>query len=397
VPTKPPAVVVGLDCITGLQTARILAARGVPVTAVARDLSHYCSRTRVCAEIVRSELEGPELIATLSRIARTFEHKAVLFPCTDETVLLVSRHRHELEAGYHVALPDHETVEMLMDKVSFYEHAERAGLAIPRTAVLAGRDDAERVAATFPFPIILKPPSKSAPEWRRHLDKKGVKLRSADQLLALYDRVSGGAETLIAQQWVEGGDASLFSCNCYFGADSRPLVMFVARKLRQWPPRIGTSSLGEECRNDVVLEETLRLFHGVGFRGLGYLEMKQDARTGEHFIIEPNIGRPTGRSAIAEAGGVELLYTMYCDAVGLPLPAGLEQRYTGAKWVDLRRDFQSALHYWRHGELSLREWRRSWSGRKAHAVLSWSDPAPFWFDIWQSAGKAARLVRSVGP
>ena len=42
----PAAVVLGLDTITGLQTARILAARGVPVIGVTNDLGHYACRTR---------------------------------------------------------------------------------------------------------------------------------------------------------------------------------------------------------------------------------------------------------------------------------------------------------------------------------------------------------------
>jgi predicted ATP-grasp superfamily ATP-dependent carboligase len=109
--------------------------------------------------------------------------------------------------------------------------------------------------------------------------------------------------------------------------------------------------------------------------------MKRDERSGKYFIMEPNIGRPTGRSAIAEAGGVELLYTMYCDAVGWPLPGNLEQQYEGVKWIHLRRDFQSALHYGRHGELTLKEWWRSFRGRKAYALFSWSDPAPFVGDL----------------
>ena len=60
--------------------------------------------------------------------------------------------------------------------------------------------------------------------------------------------------------------------------------------------------------------------------------------------------------------------------------------------MDLVRDFGSAHYYWRRGELTPNEWRRSWSGSKAHAVLSWSDPGPFLSDVWQSAGKAVRLV-----
>jgi D-aspartate ligase len=392
VPSQPNAVVVGLDSITGLQTARILASRGIDVKALAGDRRNFCCRTRVCERIIDADLEGDGLIQSLVSLGRTLEERAVLFPCTDTSVLLISRCRQELEPWYHVVLPEPETVEMLVHKVSFYTYAQRTGLAIPPTAVLANMGDAERAAETLKFPVILKPSLKASPKWRSHLNVKAAKLSTPRELLSIYDRVGGETEAIIAQQWIESGDASLFSCNCYFGRDSKPLVTFVARKLRQWPPRVGTSSLGEECRNDIVLEETVRLFEGVGFRGLGYLEMKRDASTGEHFIIEPNIGRPTGRSAIAEAGGVELLYTKYCDAVGLPLPADLEQHYTGAKWVDLVRDSRSALYYWRRGELTLREWRRSWSGSKAHAVLSWSDPAPFLSDVWQSAGKAARLI-----
>ena len=74
--------------------------------------------------------------------------------------------------------------------------------------------------------------------------------------------------------------------------------------------------------------------------------------TGRLVIIEPNVGRPTGRSAIAEAGGVELVLTAYCDVAGLPLPGAREQRYVGAKWIDLRRDLQAALVARRQGTLS---------------------------------------------
>jgi hypothetical protein len=114
--------------------------------------------------------------------------------------------------------------------------------------------------------------------------------------------------------------------------------------------------------------------------------MKRDVRTGKHFIIEPNIGRPTGRSAIAEAGGVEMLYSAYCDALQKPLPPNLEQKYVGAKWIYLRQDFQSALHHWRRGELTLTQWARSWRGHKTDAVFSWPDQAPFWADVTRSIG-----------
>jgi predicted ATP-grasp superfamily ATP-dependent carboligase len=191
---------------------------------------------------------------------------------------------------------------------------------------------------------------------------------------------------------VEGGEEGLFSCNCYFGRDGAALATFVARKVRQWPPDIGTSASGEECRNDDVLSETLRVFGSVGFHGLAYLEMKLDTRTGRLVIIEPNVGRPTGRSAISEAGGVELVYTAYADAAGLPLPADREQRYIGTKWLDLRRDAQAAIVARGRGELTVREWAASLRGPKAHAIWSRPDPMPFVIDMVQAVATGARLL-----
>ncbi len=112
--------------------------------------------------------------------------------------------------------------------------------------------------------------------------------------------------------------------------------------------------------------------------------MKRDARTGRHFIIEPNIGRPTGRSPIAERGGVELIMTAYRDALGEPLPTARVQRYRGVKWIYWRHDLQASIVAARHGRLSLRGWWRSVRGPKIEAVGSWRDPVPFLVDGWRT-------------
>ena len=384
---KPPAIVIGLDNMTGLQTARILNRHNVPVIAIANDPAHFCCRTNVCQKIYYASTKNDEFIHLLEGLGPTLDTKPVLFPCTDLSVLQISRNRKKLEAWYHIALPDPEVVETLIDKLSFIRFARDHQLPIPKTLFLQNRSEAVQAAHELVYPIIMKPPVKT-PTWESNTKAKVFKPASAQEFLDLYDQCSGWADELMVQEFIEGPDSNLYSCNCYYDADSSLLVSFVARKLRQWPPETGTSSLGEEVRNDTVLEETLRLFDSVGYHGLGYVEMKRDQRTGKHYIIEPNIGRPTGRSAIAEAGGVELVYTMFCDKAGLPLPENRQQKYLGAKWIYLRHDFQSALHYWRKGELSLRDWWKSWQGRKGYAIFSWSDPAPFWHDIGRTLRRA---------
>lgn len=381
---KPYAIVIALDCMTGLQTARILARHGVPVIGIVSDPAHYCARTRVPEHIAVASTETTEFVDLLTEWGPAFAEKPILVPCSDLSVHQISLQRDMLAPHYRFALPAHETVEMLMDKVQFYEFARQHALPIPPTFLLRNRSDAENAARELTFPAVFKPPLKT-PLWMQHSKEKVLIVSSAEELLATYDRCSAWADVFMVQDHIPGTDADLYSCNCYFDTHGQPLVTFIARKLRQWPPGTGTSCLGEEIRNDVVLEESLRLFYSAGYFGLGYVEMKRDPRTGRHYIIEPNVGRPTGRSAIAEAGGVELLYSMYCDLVGLPLPEGRIQTYKGVKWISLRRDIQSAIYYWRRGELSLRDWLTSLRGKKAYAVFSWTDPAPFVYDLINQA------------
>lgn len=388
-----PAVVVGLDCITGLQTARILADRGVAVIGIAADGTHFGARTNACTEVIESDLTGDGLIETLRRLRGRLVEPAVLIPCTDASVAVLSRRRGELADSFLLPLAPDEVVRLLADKASFARYAQTHGLPVPSTAVLARRADAEQAASALTFPCVLKPPAKS-PAWDAQTSAKALPVGNAAELLAVYDQVRGWAPQIIAQEWIEGGEDRLYSCNCYFDEAGQVLVTFVARKLRQWPPGIGTSASGEECRDDEVLDITLKLFGSIGFHGLAYLELKRDARTGRLGIIEPNIGRPTGRSAIAEAGGVELVYTAYCDAAGLALPApsAREQRYVGTKWLDLRRDVQAAVVARRRGDLTMRAWVRSLRGPKAHAIWSRRDPLPFVADMADVAGKGLRLL-----
>ena len=374
------AIVIDMNSINGLQTARILARRQVPVIAIAKDLRHYACRTKVCEDIIQADTSSEDFIEALKLLGPRLPQKAVLFPCTDMNVLLVSRHRESLSPWYHISLPPPEVVEMMLNKLTFYSYAQEKGLPIPPTQFLRSRKDAEEAAKQINFPCVLKPPINSTLEWETKSKLKAYKIDNQKELLQSYDQFSDWADVLIVQEWIEGPDNNLFTCNCYFDAKSNPVVTFVSQKIRQWPPLTGEGCMSVECRNDYILQETLRVFSGLNYHGLGYLEVKQNPKTKNYYITEPNIGRPTGRSAIAEAGGVELLYTMYCENIGKPLPENRQQRYQGAKWIYLRRDVQSLVYNWLRGNLTLRQWWQTLRGKKAYAVFSWTDLGPFWGD-----------------
>ena len=383
----PAAVVVGLDSITGLQTARVLASRDVPVVGLARQTGHPACSTRACRRVVYADTWTDDLIASLLALGPSFDEPPVLFPCSDSSVLLLSEHREALAPGYRIVLPAPGVLEVLLDKARFHELAREKSWPLAPTHVLRERTDALLAAEVLRFPCVVKPAVKTL-AWQAHTPAKVFRVTSRDELLACYDRCSRWTERLIAQEWIDGPDTSHFTCNAYFDADSRPVLTFVSQKLRQWPLEGGVACLSQECRNDEVLDETVRVFRSVGHRGLAYLEMKRDLRTGGHMIIEPNVGRPTGRSAAADAAGVELLFTQYCDAVGWPRPAARRQQYTSAKWVYFRRDLQAAVTQWRRGTLTLSGWAGSLRGCHADAMFSWRDPRPFLADAAVALRKA---------
>src|SRR5512145_568148 len=75
----PYAIVIGLDSLTGIQTARILHQHNIPVIGIAKDQDHFSCRTRVCKKILIADTDSFELIRVLQALAPTLEKKPVLF------------------------------------------------------------------------------------------------------------------------------------------------------------------------------------------------------------------------------------------------------------------------------------------------------------------------------
>ena len=384
-PQLPPAVVVGMDDLRGVYAARTLARHRVTVIGIAKNPKSYGARSRACRRIITSDTSGQALLDTLVTLGPQLDGRPIIVPCNDMSVVTLSRHRDHLSKWYALALPSVESVELLTDKVRFFTYAQQNNLPVPETRILYSREDAEKAAEELAFPCALKPPDSKSGRWLSKTHLKAMKVDDGADLLSFYDQFRPYAEALIVQQWIEGADEDHSTCNCYMNSDGQPLVTFVSRKLRQWPPLTGDGSLNEECRADDILKTTLQLFQNFEFHGLGEVEFKRDAVSSKQLIVEPNIGRATGRCGLAEGSGVELLYTMYCDLAGLPLPVQREQAYRGTKWVFLRRDMMSGFHYWRKGEISLLDWFRSLRGRKVYALFSWTDPVPFLADLVRAA------------
>lgn len=169
---RPPVVVVGLDCITGLQTARVFARRDVEVVGIASDPRHFGCRTRACAQIIIADTGSEVLIHCLRDLGLNYVQKPVLVPCTDNSVLQISRYRERLCDWYRMALPTADVVEILTDKTRFPGFAEKHGLPVPKAFTLTSLAEAHQIATVVTYPAVMKPPVKTA-QWRARDDEIG--------------------------------------------------------------------------------------------------------------------------------------------------------------------------------------------------------------------------------
>ena len=120
----PAAVIVELDNFIGVQSARILAARGVPVLGLASNVNHYCARTRVVRRVIASPTSGDGLIKTLERLAGELPPPGIayLVACSDGAVLTISEHRDRIpvhwpdEAGEPVEADPRPPVQVGLER-----------------------------------------------------------------------------------------------------------------------------------------------------------------------------------------------------------------------------------------------------------------------------------------
>lgn len=400
----PPIFLLGTDCRTGLQTTRILAREGLAVHGVAdQPASPYC-RTRRARQQIHGDVFRADFSSWL-RGGQSGEDPVlpVLLPCTDDWVFWVAENRDRLTPYCRFTLGPHQALLTLAEKNRLVRYASEQDLPIPRTVFLSSRTEAETAASDLNFPVVMKPPVRTAAWLNATGGEKVLRLSSRQELVQAADLYLSLAGELIVQEWIPGEDDQMYSCYFFSDGEARVRASLVVRKLRQWPVDTGCGSLAVQVDNPEIQDITTRLLQGLGYCGLGSIQFKRHAETGAYYIIEVNVGRPALNMPAAEACGVPMMVSYYRGTAGLPLPEDLGIKRTGGKWICWKTDLASALEHHRRGQLSISEWLKTLRGPKTSSVFSLSDPVPSVLDLFSkgsrlvSAKKAQPRKRPPGP
>ena len=369
----PPVVITGLCDTMSLCLIRNLGRRGIRIIATDSNISSYYGKSKYCQKLHCKSLFDQSLIELLCKLGESFDGKAVLINCTDQSVLNVSGERDKLQPYYNFVLPPHRTIEKLMSKKLFYDFALENNFSVPQTFFSHSREEFEQVSRTMSYPCIIKPEFKDS-NWLIKVPVKVIYADSKAEFLRLGKKFQIEEESLVIQEWIDGGDTDLYFCLVYISRQQEPVAVFTGRKLRQHPHLAGTLSVAESVWVPEIAKDSLRLLKTAGCIGFCSVEYKLSKKDGKFYVIEPTVGRPDSQEEICVTAGLDVPYIAYLDAIGENV-APLGGFKEGVKWIDVARIYYTVQEYFRK-TLTLKELISFFRGKRSYSLWAIDDPLP---------------------
>lgn len=390
--SNPVAVVLGAN-LNGLGIMRNLGSRGIRTIAV--DYRRYM--IGLFSKYGEKKVSSKEkIIDTLKSIGAQYRNNAILFPTGDEFLDLIMQYREDLARYYHLPLPENKLLKKMLDKSEFYDLMKSLDSDIPRTWCVDDKDTLAQVQ----FPCILKP--AYGYRFRKYFfNKKVLVVHDLSSLKKLLEYFSMTGIKMIIQEIVPGNDENQISVAVYFDKNSVPVTSFVSRKLRQNPVGYGVGTYVEPYQEEYLETRTKTLLSSIGYKGIAEVEYRYDEKEKKYKLIEIN-PRSWEQNELAARMGKDVIFAAYADFAGIVQD---QQETEGEKmvWVFMFRDMLSAFVYIRNGQLTLREFLKSYQIKKVPAVFRFNDPFPLFgfccFSVIVGTSsvyfKAQRLARMV--
>jgi D-aspartate ligase len=363
---KAVAVVIG-----DMDLLRPLALADIPCAVVSRPgvptlYSRY-AQSRLAWDDYETDVGG--LVDSLMGFGSAQAQPPVLFYEEDGQVLLVSRHRERLARSFRFVVAEATLVENLLDKARFQALAEGFRLPVPMARCFdpAALEPAE---LGLRFPVIIKPLTR-LDRWNDTFGlRKALCAENLEALRTLWPQLCGSGLTLLAQEFIPGGEARIESYHCYVDAERRFAGEFTGRKIRTYPLSYGHTTALEITDAADVRRVGRDIVERLQLTGVAKLDFKRDPQGNLRLLeINPRFNLWHHPGALA---GVNIPALVYADLTGSPRPA-VARLNAGVRWCRPWKDLPAA----RAAGMPLTTWA-SWTFRcEAKSTLSLDDPLPF--------------------
>jgi D-aspartate ligase len=395
-----PAIVL-CNTVTGIATVRALAECGVEVHSCVFRIDDPLHDSRYAIKVPCYHLQNDDtaLVRFLIHYARRLGGRPVVIPTGDAHALLLAKHAADLEPHCRIWQLPHAELARIVNKTSLYQAVAAAGVPIIPSLSTPTMAEVIEWSSRNQGPYILKPSYDGVGTC--NLSGKNLVLAVREQLLN-YVR-NHGAESLVVQRMIRGGDGNVFDCYGLCDRNGRVVCLTSHQRIRQFPPDFGATSLGEiparlpARQEHFLFEATERLLKSIRFHGIFGIEWLRDATTGAFYLIDFN-ARPFLTIGHLRDCGVNLPLLAYRDLIGESLDAVDSRPAVRRKrWVYINKDIES-FRILRHTSrrMSVVSWLLSVASCRSFAYVSWRDPLPGVRSLLQICGRAFRYVFRAG-
>lgn len=383
VDTSVPVVVV-CPGYHGHGIARSLGRLGILVYGVHSDPRSPAARSRYWRENFIWDLsKAPvqESITWLLNLGRRIGSRPLLIATDDDSCLLVTDYADTLREVFRFPNQPAGLTRSLSSKKEMYYLCKRFGLPAAETSFPQSRGDVVAFSETARFPVLLKGIDTLAVQ--RRTGVKMVVAPDGKALLKYYDEMeSHEAPSLMLQEYLPGGSQTVWMFNGYFDDRSDCLFGHTGKKIREYPPYTGRTSLGVCLANETVARQTKAFMKAIGYRGALDLGYKYDEQTGQYKTIDINPRVGATFRLFVDTAGMDVVRALYLDMTGQPVVPGV--LHDGRKWVVENFDAVTVPTYRRKEGLSTLGWLASYRGVEEASWFARDDPAPFFAMGWSS-------------
>jgi predicted ATP-grasp superfamily ATP-dependent carboligase len=339
-------------------------------------------------------------IARISEVAAQQSGTLVL-PMTEATTLPLSAQRDAvLAAGSRLVLPSHAEVLRAFNKEETVRLAASLRIAVPKTTVVCSVEQAHSAGQETTFPVVLKPRSsvETRSDGKMRITGRPRYAKNAEELLALYQEMSGTCSRILVQEFVDGEGTGYFALMHH----GELRAEFAHRRIRDIHPTGSGSAVRISVEPDPqVRSASLAILQALHWHGVAMVEFRQIAGRPPVFM-EVN-GRFWNSLALACYAGADFPALLAQMAeTGDVEKQGPSRIGVTCRW--LLGDFRHLVEVWRGAPPG---YPRLYPGR-LHTLLAvmtpvpgtfhdnfqWADPLPElgdWLSFMERAFQKAKL------
>ncbi len=295
-------------------------------------------------KIIKNLTDEQVFLKSMIEIGKEYKQKydyLILLSCAEWYTNPIVNNMEALKEYFVLPFMNKEIKDKLEDKESFYKMCDEYNLPYPKTFIIT-KGNQKDLKIDIPYPLALKPSNSTLySEVNFEGKEKSYKISNETELKKVVNKIfeSGYNGHIIVQDFIPGGDDTMYVLNCYSNKEGKVKMMCLGRCILEehTPYGIGNYRAIISEGNEEIYKTIQNFLENIKYVGFSNFDLKYDYRDKTFKLFEINIRQ--GRSSY------------FTTAAGLNMAKYLVDDYILNK--DEKTDYNYNKFLWLHTPIKI--------------------------------------------